>query len=37
MNDIQINGKIIGTKTPVFLIDEYGVNHNGDLSNAKLY
>ena len=35
MRDIQINGKIIGTKAPVFLIAEVGVNHNGDLSIAK--
>jgi len=35
MRDIQIEEKIIGTKAPVFLIAEAGVNHNGDLSIAK--
>ena len=35
MRDIQINGKTIGTKAPVFLVTEAGVNHNGDLSIAK--
>jgi len=35
LRDIQIDGKIIGTKAPVFLIAEVGVNHNGDLTIAK--
>lgn len=35
MRDIQINGKTIGAQTPVFLIAEAGVNHNGDLNTAK--
>lgn len=35
MRDVQIDGKIIGNKAPVFLIAEVGVNHNGDLSIAK--
>ncbi|MEE9379247.1 MAG: N-acetylneuraminate synthase [Candidatus Lokiarchaeia archaeon] len=35
MRDIQINGKTIGAQAPVFLIAEAGVNHNGDLNNAK--
>lgn len=35
MRDIHINGKTIGADAPVFLIAEAGVNHNGDLTNAK--
>lgn len=35
MRNIQISGKNIGAKAPVFLIAEAGVNHNGDLSIAK--
>ncbi len=35
MRDIKINGKKIGPKSPIFLIAEAGVNHNGQLSIAK--
>jgi len=34
-NQIKINNKIIGHKHPAFLIAEAGVNHNGNLENAK--
>lgn len=35
MKDIHICEKIIGVNSPIFLIAEAGVNHNGDLSIAK--
>jgi len=35
MKDIHICEKIIGINSPIFLIAEAGVNHNGDLSIAK--
>jgi len=35
MKDIYICEKIIGVNSPIFLIAEAGVNHNGDLSIAK--
>ena len=35
MKEISINGKKIGKNTPIFLIAEAGVNHNGDLTLAK--
>ncbi len=35
MRDIKINSKKIGPKSPIFLIVEAGVNHNGQLSIAK--
>lgn len=33
--EIKINNKIIGSNSPVFIIAEAGVNHNGDLEMAK--
>ncbi|MFW9938512.1 MAG: N-acetylneuraminate synthase [Candidatus Thorarchaeota archaeon] len=33
--DIQIENKIIGKDSPIFLIAEAGVNHNGDITIAK--
>ena len=35
MNEIKINGKIIGNKQKPFTIAEIGVNHNGDVKIAK--
>ncbi|MFX1256306.1 MAG: N-acetylneuraminate synthase [Promethearchaeota archaeon] len=35
MNEILINGKKIGKKSPIFLIAEAGINHNGDILLAK--
>ena len=35
MKDIRIYEKLIGKNSPIFLIAEAGVNHNGDLSIAK--
>ena len=35
MNKISIEGKTIGFNSPIYLIAEAGVNHNGDLSIAK--
>ena len=35
MKEFNIEGKKIGTNSPIFLIAEVGVNHNGDLSLAK--
>ncbi len=35
MKEIRINYKTIGINSPVFLIAEAGVNHNGDLKLAK--
>ena len=35
IKDIIIDGKIIGKSSPIFLIAEAGVNHNGDLAIAK--
>ncbi len=35
IKDIKIEGKIIGKDSPIFLIAEAGVNHNGDITIAK--
>ncbi len=35
MKEISINGKKIGPESPIFLIAEAGVNHNGKLNLAK--
>lgn len=35
LNDIEIEGKIIGKDSPIFLIAEAGVNHNGEIEIAK--
>ncbi|MFX0134331.1 MAG: N-acetylneuraminate synthase [Candidatus Hodarchaeota archaeon] len=35
MNQIFIDGKRIGIDSPIFLIAEAGINHNGDLKLAK--
>ena len=35
MNQFKIQGKIIGSNEPVFVIAEAGINHNGSLSIAK--
>lgn len=35
MKEISINGKKIGPKSPIFLVAEAGVNHNGKLNLAK--
>jgi len=35
MKNIFINEKIIGFNSPIFLIAEAGINHNGELSLAK--
>jgi len=35
MKEISIHGKKIGKNSPVFLIAEAGVNHNGELALAK--
>ena len=35
MKEIIINGKKIGEDSPIFLIGEAGVNHNGEMSIAK--
>ncbi|MFX1443664.1 MAG: N-acetylneuraminate synthase [Promethearchaeota archaeon] len=35
MNNIKIEGKRIGLNSPVFLIAEAGVNHNGEINLAK--
>jgi len=34
-NKIDINGTIVGTKEPCYVIAEIGINHNGKLSIAK--
>ncbi len=35
MKQIEINGRYIGPNTPVFVIAEAGVNHNGSIEMAK--
>lgn len=35
MNEFYINGRKIGRNSPIFLIAEAGVNHNGELNLAK--
>jgi N,N'-diacetyllegionaminate synthase len=35
MMKIRINNKTIGENSPVFIIAEAGINHNGSLKNAK--
>lgn len=35
MNEIRINNRIISKNSPIFIIAEIGVNHNGSLENAK--
>ena len=35
MKEIHLKTKIIGPRSPIFLIAEAGVNHNGSLSTAK--
>ena len=35
MMNIKINGKKLGKNTPIFLIAEAGINHNGELEIAK--
>ena len=35
MNEISIQGRIIGKNNPIFLIAEVGVNHNGNVALAK--
>ena len=35
MNKIKIGNKLIGEDNPVFIIAEAGINHNGDINNAK--
>ncbi|MHA1917912.1 MAG: N-acetylneuraminate synthase [Candidatus Ranarchaeia archaeon] len=35
MQNIKINNRIIGEKSPTYIIAEIGVNHNGILENAK--
>ena len=36
MKEVKIGSSIISEKTPVFIIGEIGINHNGNLSIAKL-
>ena len=33
--DILLDQKVIGTGSKVFVVAEIGINHNGDISNAK--
>ncbi len=35
MNDVKIKDKVIGKNSPCYVIAEIGINHNGDLDNAK--
>lgn len=35
MKEINIGNRVIGENTPVFIIAEAGVNHNGDIGIAK--
>ena len=35
MKDIFIGNKKIGLNSPIFLVAEVGVNHNGDVEEAK--
>lgn len=35
MNSINIAGHLVGKDTPCFIIAEAGVNHNGDINQAK--
>ena len=35
MNNININGRIIGLDTPPYIIAEMSANHNGDFNEAK--
>ena len=35
MKEITIGNKKIGSKHPVFVVAEIGINHNGDISTAK--
>ena len=32
---VQVNGKLIGSNSPVYVIAEIGINHNGDIEIAK--
>ena len=32
---VQVNGKSIGSTSPVYVIAEIGINHNGDIEIAK--
>jgi len=32
---VQVNGKTIGSSSPVYVIAEIGINHNGDIEIAK--
>lgn len=34
-NPVQIGDKLVGEDQPVFLVAEIGINHNGDVDNAK--
>ena len=33
--EIEIGGRLIGARHPVFIVAEIGINHNGDLETAK--
>ena len=33
--EIQVGNKYIGSKSPVFIIAEIGINHNGSIEIAK--
>src|SRR4030042_3159859 len=35
MKTVKIGNKIIGDGQPVFIVAEIGINHNGDLNQAK--
>lgn len=35
MRTVNINGRMIGEQQPVYMIAEIGLNHNGDMQNAK--
>lgn len=32
---IKVEGKTIGDNSPVYIIGEAGINHNGQIKNAK--
>jgi N-acetylneuraminate synthase len=35
MKTIKIDGRMVGDQQPVYMIAEIGLNHNGDMQNAK--